>query len=342
MGPMVIQTLRRLLRSRSSGSASHPAPCAPARSGIPSPLDEAADSPPGDPLAPARSAIQAEPLDPARHAQLGDLAAAHGQPFLAYAAWKTAQALGDRSPHAAQRCAALREACPDLLSLNHNLYYRMHRLRRAIESGPGPLDVLDVGGGQGHLAAFLPPQTRYALVEPVSNGLSGIDLPFAPRTFDLVVACHVLEHVPIPDRGAFLDQLASRAKSALLLLNPFHIEETRVRDRLQLVIDITDASWAKEHLDCSLPHLSDVQQLAAERGWSAKAEAVGSSGMTLSQVFLDHFAGQSGAASEVERVHRFFNEHYLDLVDSERAPSAYLVTLGWAPEAQDLRSTPRQ
>jgi 2-polyprenyl-3-methyl-5-hydroxy-6-metoxy-1,4-benzoquinol methylase len=58
-----------------------------------------------------------------------------------------------------------------------------------------PIKVLDVGGGHGQLASFLP-EASYCLAEPSVNGISGADLPFADRSFDYVVSCHVLEQIP--------------------------------------------------------------------------------------------------------------------------------------------------
>jgi hypothetical protein len=80
--------------------------------------------------------------------------------------------------------------------------------------------LLDVGGGEGVLSLFLP-QVQYVLVEPTINGISGTELPFEDKSFDIVVSCHVLEHVPPTERFQFLGQLCTKARRHVLLLNPF-------------------------------------------------------------------------------------------------------------------------
>ena len=110
--------------------------------------------------------------------------------------------------------------------------------------------MLDVGGGEGLLAQFLDEaKFEYCLAEPTVNGISGIALPFAPKSFDIVVSCHVLEHIPIDDRVVFLDNLVNQARKAVVFLNPFEVPKTHVTERLKLLISITGADWAKEHLD---------------------------------------------------------------------------------------------
>jgi SAM-dependent methyltransferase len=76
--------------------------------------------------------------------------------------------------------------------------------------------VLDVGGGPGYFAdEFLVAGARYAGLDPDVGELtarggvgintlraSGLELPFAPGSFDIAYSSNVLEHVPAPEQMA--------------------------------------------------------------------------------------------------------------------------------------------
>jgi tetratricopeptide (TPR) repeat protein len=111
-----------------------------------------------------------------------------------------------------------------LSKFNHNRYYRLKTIADHITDlyGNSAVSILDIGGGDGALSLFLP-ACRYVLAEPAVNGLSVND--FSEKSFDVVVACHVLEHIPTEERGRFLDALALRTRHYVLLLNPFFQQE---------------------------------------------------------------------------------------------------------------------
>jgi hypothetical protein len=213
-------------------------------------------------------------------------------------------------------------------NFSHNGYYRLKTLADHL-LGMFPdsdFSVLDVGGGDGSLCLFVP-GARYVLAEPAVNGISGTTLPFKDRSFDVVVACHVLEHIPPAERRRFLDELCRKAGKYVILLNPFVVPGSSVTERLELLIELTGAAWAKEHLDCTLPELDDVKQFAAERGLGYRAWPNGSLTTSLAMVFLDYYAKLAGRALELKRIHRFYNTRYCDHLSGAEFPTAYLVEL---------------
>lgn len=215
-----------------------------------------------------------------------------------------------------------------LESLPHLRYGRLKRIAGHIEAlyAGADIAVLDVGGGDGLLCLFLP-DARYALAEPSVNGISGESLPFANRAFDVVVSCHVLEHVPKEGRHGFLHMLCSKARSHVLLLNPFAEEGGGHEERTRLVVELTGAGWAKEHLACGLPALAEVRDFASARGILLRAFPNGSKPTALAYVFLQHYANRAGRGRELERINRFFNESFPRELQDGPCPNDYLVEL---------------
>ena len=275
-----------------------------------------------------RVMLEKAPLKADLHMEFAKNCFTAGRFVLAYAEFKTALSLGAPRDEIQRQLKLVEEKLAEKEQMEHNQYYRFATLAREVRRfcGKSPVAILDVGGGDGRLSQFIPDDT-YCLVEPKINGVSGMDLPFADKSFDCVVACHVFEHVPIDVREKFLDQLLSKAKKGLILLNPFYIEGSFVEERLNLFIEITGADWAKEHLACTLPELGLVEKYAKERGLNCRIRANGTLTTSIAMVFLNHFSGKAVANKEMSKIHRFYNALPLEVLDSDDYPTAHLVTI---------------
>lgn len=277
----------------------------------------------------SKNMVTRDALDANLHLRYAIDASNAGSRYLAYAELKTAEYLGADPTEIGELLHAFEQALPDPLTMAHNQYFRFISLSSEImdRAGGTTLSVLDVGGGDGQLAAFLP-GALYCLAEPKVNGISGTDLPFAERSFDYVACCHVLEHIPPDKRSLFLDQLLSKARCGLVLLNPFHLENTHVEERLKLFIEVTNAEWAQEHLDCSLPRIHDVQDYANARGLEISIKPNGTLTTTMAFVFIDHFAARAGCYDDWRKINVFFNGKCTSILDSPQYPNSYLIYIG--------------
>ncbi|MFC1881329.1 methyltransferase domain-containing protein [Thermodesulfobacteriota bacterium] len=275
-----------------------------------------------------RAQLAQDPLNPKLHCQFAEQCSRLGKNSLAWAELKTALALGINPKAIEQLANDISSRLPKKEEMDHNQYFRFYTLSSAIRSMThrNPVSLLDIGGGQGQLAQFIP-EASYILAEPTENGISGMNLPFVDGSIDYVVACHVLEHIPSNSRDVFLDHLLSKAKMGLVLLNPFYNEKTYVDERLRLFIEITGADWAKEHLECSLPKIEMIQKYATIRGLECNIKPNGILAASMLMVFVSYFAHKAGLKDDLKKVNRFLNQRYSDILCQEKFPNAHLVIL---------------
>ena len=201
-----------------------------------------------------------------------------------------------------------------LQSISHHTYIRLKLLAAYIRNLYGEnlaaVSILDVGGGAGYLACFLP-DARYVLAEPTVNNISAFDLPFKEKSFDCVLASHVFEHIEDDRKSVFLDNLCNVAKSHVLLVNPFvsgdkYLDEIAEK-ALGLIWEITQAPWALEHIECGTPPLDLVRDYTNEHGYSLNILPNNSYIFTLLYVFMEYFANVAGKYDEFKKINQVFN-----------------------------------
>ncbi len=140
------------------------------------------------------------------------------------------------------------------------------------------LSILDVGGtalahdflAAHHLTTINPePEGETAL-----QG-SGVELPFADGSFDVVITVDTLEHVPTALRAPFVAEMARVAGEFVLITGPFAngYSETAEQILSEFLADVVGVShrFLDEHLDHGLPHAE------ACLAWLSKAGCVGTS-----------------------------------------------------------------
>jgi hypothetical protein len=270
------------------------------------------------------------PLNPELHYKLGKISSIAGDKVMAYAQFKTAVSLGYYQKECCDDWHLLRKNFVELSSIEHNQFFRMKTIADEIKKKyikDQPISIMDVGGGNGLLAQFLPKNAEYCLVEPTVNGLDSNVLPIPKRNFSVVAACHVFEHVPLSERNNFLDNLCEQADDRVILVNPFEIDKGIEKKRLELFWEITEARWAKEHIECSLPTLRSIKEFAKTRNKSISITPSGTSALSSAMVFVEYFGKKALRFKDFERITRFFNLLPEDSITNEKWPNEHIVTL---------------
>ena len=170
------------------------------------------------------------------------------------------------------------------------------------------------------------PKANYALAEPTVNGLYGNRDSFPEQTFDIVVSCHVLEHIPEDSKNDFLEGLTSLAKKMVILLGPVADVEPG-QAMTELTYEITKAPWAKEHLDCYLPRLENLARFAEHHGLHYSATPNSHRASVYWMVFAEHYARMAGKSAEFAQIAHFANNYLTETLTSATMPNDYLVIL---------------
>lgn len=210
------------------------------------------------------------------------------------------------------------------------------------------LRVLDVGGyfitrrGQHilPLVHFLPRDRVIAadlVPAPLPNYIlaDGLALPFESRTFDLVVSCDTLEHVPPGKRLSFVSELLRPAAHYIVLIAPFASEPNRQAERI-LHQYITSQGirhrQLEEHLEHGLPCIDTLRAFLEERGQAAVDFADGYLHHWLPMMLIKH---TPSLPREFQLNLDYFYNRHLSLGD-RREPAYRHVFVIAQPGNEDL------
>lgn len=172
-----------------------------------------------------------------------------------------AVAAANKHPAAPRTHAA--DGRPLFPDISYERYVRLMGVARQVAPEPGEaLDVLDVGGEDAALRDFLP-GVAYETFDGIITRDQGTSLP--DRSFDVVVAADVLEHVLPADRAAFLLELVRLARRRVVF--SFPCAEAALHERF--VLDLLPGHrWLREHQENGLPSVDEVACLLDGLGLS--------------------------------------------------------------------------
>jgi len=168
---------------------------------------------------------------------------------------------------------------PPIKELYRLPFDQFQRYRLAAEAvplleGDGPrLAALEAGGRPPTLELFLPEhQITYVDLAPAPGCVMarGAELPFADRSFGLVISLDTLEHLPGSERERFICELCRVSSNSVILGAPFFSEAVKSADRAVFEFIRSHAGYEheflKEHLELELPDLMNTLTTLAGQG----------------------------------------------------------------------------
>lgn len=169
--------------------------------------------------------------------------------------------------------------CLESLPFDQYQRYRVVQaaVRRLRDGLKGPLSVLDLGGHAYStdgsrtvlpIRLCLPEDDTFVLDVQACDAPryvrgSGTGIPFASDSFDVVVTCDTLEHIPSGERDSFVEELLRVSRDYLILIAPFYQDVTRLAEEIldQFVsktLGVTHPAL-REHLDLGLPGREELE-----------------------------------------------------------------------------------
>jgi hypothetical protein len=234
----------------------------------------------------------------------------------------------------------------ELMNLPFDQHQRYRIVADAIEQlreDSGPLQILDVGGGEGIMLNFLSEDRVTALDRSDAEWGPGfvkgdkISLPFEDETFDFVVSVDVYEHIQPEARDKFLSELRRTARRGVLLAAPFDSAVVRDAERtaneFHRAMHLQENVWLREHVENGLPSLDDAKRFFEEHDATIFVLPNGYIPHWLAMMCLTFYSSTlEGELSDVsKRVNAFYNEFMYELDNREPCYRFLLVSLREAP-----------
>jgi ubiquinone/menaquinone biosynthesis C-methylase UbiE len=228
------------------------------------------------------------------------------------------------------------EAAGRQLDLPFDQYQRYRIVADVIErlrEDDSPLQILDVGGGEGIILNFLP-EDRVTILdqaepEEVVPGFVKGDataLPFEDGSYDYVVSVDVYEHIPPGVRGKYLSELRRAARKGVLLAAPFDSEMVRgaerAADEFHRAVHLAGNVWLQEHAENGLPGLEDARQFSLKESVEVDLGEIASSGpnserVVHSSTLFGTLSAMFPLATELKRQNTWLVQHERRLVQRE-------------------------
>lgn len=160
--------------------------------------------------------------------------------------------------------------------------------------------LLDIGGYDGALALFLP-EFKVDLIDPATTGASVLQAPVEDKSYELVTAIDVLEHIPPLGRHATLVEWA-RLSNRFVVLN-YPCSESK--NAQELVYQATNNSLIKEHVEWELPNTEQVLDTMRQLGF--RSHVIGHSSVA---VWVGQYITLALAPQAAKELNRYLIENH--------------------------------
>lgn len=220
--------------------------------------------------------------------------------------------------------------------------------------GNKKLKVLDVGGSGSILTQFIDIDLTIIDVLPNKqkspNYVQGnaLAMPFADSSFDIVLSCDVLEHIPKNDRTAFLKESARVTKDVMVVAAPFNLPGVRDAEisanAYYKKMTGNDHRWLLEHLLDELPSLRQaelaLEKQGMELGYFSHTALSNWQLVTRAGFLLAH----NGEKQEFSEQIRKINQYYLDnIMTNDFSKNGYRTFIVASKKHEvDIKAEPEQ
>ncbi|HEY9682465.1 MAG TPA: class I SAM-dependent methyltransferase [Oculatellaceae cyanobacterium] len=171
---------------------------------------------------------------------------------------------------------------------NRLTWDRFVRLQAAAEqikaSLPAACSVLDVGGYEGALAFFLESDRSVDVLDPETTGGTATCINAEDRSYEVVTAVDVLEHINPEQRKTVLSECA-RVASKLLVLNYPCRESAPAQE---LMLKLTNNVFVRQHVEWELPDSNWVIGELAELDFDCQIIPHSNVGIWLGQYLVQN------------------------------------------------------
>lgn len=210
---------------------------------------------------------------------------------------------------------------PDLYSRNRVIACAVQK----IVTKPA-LRVLDVGGHNGNLASFFPPETEVRVLDKKPKPSDEIGeyiqadarkIPMSDRNFDVVIASDVLEHVEEGDRFQVIEELLRVSKNCVIFGMPCQnnlVEKAEEYIRNQYSKHSGSAHpFLKEHAEMGLPDEQKIEAFLLQKGLNFIKIREGNLMNWYIQQLYGNFQYGEKIAEKRLKFYSYFNEHLSEL-----------------------------
>lgn len=217
-----------------------------------------------------------------------------------------------------------------LQQLNPDLYTRnflVSKILQEVFAEQDKVKILDVGGKDGELRAFLPKSWHLTIIDPLPNDANdpnyvqgdATEMSFADGSFDFVVSLETLEHIPEDKKQKLIFEMLRVSRNGVVITAPFNspevVDSERDLNKLFKINFGRDHPWLKEHFESGLPKEEDLERFFNSN--QVYFKKFSSSNLTNRNLFMGvYFIEEALQVSHVlNNYYAFYNENFQLLGD---------------------------